>query len=193
MKINRLNESWLEDFITHHYPDDEVKSAIWDYVSGYTTSVNTELRSGRNTLARVVTSVLDNAFTDTLPKLDLYRTVDWDFMCNLFGITVKNIDAHIGDVIVDKGYMSTAQSMVSPWGSTWTGGELILHIVSDRPVDVVDVNRRLPAEDIDCEEQNEIILPRGSKLKIVGYKILKGRGYSRNGTYLLETEYINNI
>ena len=190
MRIYTLKESLLKDMPCHRYLDDEIKSAIWDYVVGYTTSVNNELRKGRVRIASVVTNTLDLAFTDKMPNLDVYRTVDWDFMKNIFGITPDNIDDYIGDIIVDKGYMSTASVMKSPWGSHWMDGELILHIVSNKPVGVIDVNKRLPPEDIDCEDQSEIILPRSTRLKILSYRLLKGRKYANGGTYLIETEFV---
>ncbi len=190
MYIMRLDEMQLAKRFMHRYPDDEVKSAVWDYVSGYTTEVNTKLREGHVRAAGVVTKVLDKAFTDTLPKLNVYRTVDWNFMKNMYGITQENLREHIGSIIQDNGYMSTASVMASPWAGYWFDEELILHIVSRKPVKVVDVNKLLPPEDIDCEEQNEIILPRGSMLKIVGYEIKKGRKHPKCGTYFIETEYL---
>lgn len=185
-----LVESRLKDMRQHRYPGDEVGSAIWDYVSGYTTRVNDELRKGRTAAARIITGTLDAAFTDRLPSLDVYRTVDWDFMKNIYGITPSNIRDRIGGIIIDSGYMSTASVMRSPWGSGWTDGELILHITSSGPVSVIDVNRRLPAEDIDCEEQCEIILPRGSGLRVLGCRLLKGRAYASGGTYMVDAEYV---
>lgn len=181
-------EGRSSDLMQHHYPDDEVKSAVWDYVLGYTTSVNNELRKGRKGVAKQVTDLLDRAFTKKI-RLDVYRTVDWAFMENIFGITKDNIGDMGGRVITDKGYMSTASSFISPWGSSWLDDELVLHIVSDEPVSVIDVNSVLPAEDIDCEEQSEIILPRGSRIEIIGFKKLRGRKYGAGGTFFIEAKY----
>lgn len=186
--LRGIYEGRSSDLMQHHYPDDEVKSAVWDYVLGYTTSVNNELRKGRKGVAKQVTDLLDKAFTKKI-KLDVYRTVDWAFMENIFGITKDSIGDMAGRVITDKGYMSTASSFISPWGNSWLDDELVLHIVSDEPVSVIDVNSVLPAEDIDCEGQSEIILPRGSGIEIIGFKKLKGRKYGAGGTFFIEAKY----
>jgi len=102
-----IYEGRSSDLMQHHYPDDEVKSAVWDYVLGYTTSVNNELRKGRKGVAKQVSDLLDRAFTRKI-KLDVYRTVDWAFMENIFGITKDNIGGMAGRVITDKG-LATVQ------------------------------------------------------------------------------------
>jgi hypothetical protein len=63
-----------------------------------------------------------------------------------------------------------------------TEGELMFHIVSDRPYPYIDINKVLPSEDIDCEDQEEILLPRDTSMEIKSYSIRK------DGTYLIEME-----
>jgi len=178
-----INESHLEDFINHKYPDDEVKSAVWDYVAGYTTSVNRYLRNGRTNSVKVVTDYLDQAFTERR-IIDVYRTVDWDYFRNRYGITPENIDSMIGTELLNKGYMSTTTVFKSPWGEKWNQDDLVMHIISKSEYPCIDVNKMFPGKDeIDCAFQNEIILPRSTKLKLKEYNIVKG-------TYVIEMEII---
>ena len=183
--VEYITETKLEDCINHKYPDDEVKSAIWDYVAGYTTDVNNLLRKGKAKQAKVVTDYLDQAFKDKM-KLDVYRTVDWDYFNNIHGITKENIDENIGKEITNKGYMSTTIEFKSPWG-TWDSNELVMHITSDKPYPYIDINKMFPNDDeIDCSSQKEILLPRDTTLKLVSYSIETKKPFNKNGTYVLE-------
>ena len=178
-----INEHKLDKYITNMYPDDPVKSAVYDYVAGYTTSVNTELRKGKKW--DNVTKSLDKAFVDK-EKLDIYRTVDWDYMNNIHGITKDNVNDKIGTEIINKGYMSTTHEYHSPWASRWTDGELILHIVSDKPYPYIDINKMFREDEIDCASQKEYLLPRNTKLEIISVDLKKGKLYDKNGTYQIE-------
>lgn len=181
-----IKEAKKEDksiYLNHKYKDDEVKSAIWDYVAGFTTSVNDDLRSGKEW--KDVTDYLDKGFKDK-KKLDLYRTVDWEYMSKMYKTTQKNIDSMIGKEFHNKGYMSTSSEFCSPWGNSWTKGELILHIVSDKQYPYIDVNKIFTPDEIDCPEQKEILLPRDTTLILQSYDIKKGKQFDKNGTYLLE-------
>ena len=178
-----INEHKFDKFITNKYPEDPVKSAVYDYVAGFTTSVNAELRKGKKW--DNVTKHLDKAFKDK-EKLDVYRTVDWDYMNNIHGITQDNVEDKVGTVIVNKGYMSTTNEYHSPWASRWTDGELILHITSDQPYPYIDVNKMFTADEIDCEDQKEFLLPRGTKLEIISAELKKGKLYDKKGTYQIE-------
>ena len=93
----------FRQFILESY-DDSFQAAL-DYVKGYTTNVNDFLRSGKVLIDKkeidAAISGLDKCFKDKYDG-ELYRTVDWSFMKNIFGITKQNIDKHIGDIIEDK-------------------------------------------------------------------------------------------
>lgn len=162
--------------------------AALDYVRGYTTNVNDFLRSGKVLIDKkdidAVISGLDKCFKDRYVD-ELYRTVDWKFMENIFGITKENIDDHIGDIIEDKGYMSASKVCKSPWGSKWTNDEFVLVIQPEAPIACFDVNKNIDKNDIDCAEQEEVLLPRGTKLKIDSYEIQKGKECYRTGTYFI--------
>jgi hypothetical protein len=172
-----------DKYQSHHY-DDPIKSAIYDYVSGLTVSVNNDLRKGVTRGSKDVKKYLDLAFDSKYTskgKLDVYRVVEWDYMTNVYDITHDNLDSHIGHTITNKGYMSTSRKSTSVWG-VMTEGELMFHIVSDRPYPYIDINKVLPSEDIDCEDQEEILLPRDTSMEIKSYSIRK------DGTYLIEME-----
>lgn len=175
--------------INHKYKDDEVKSALWDYVAGFTSTVNDDLRSGKKW--DEVTKYLDKAFTSK-QKLDVYRTVNWDYMKNIYGITQKNIQEKIGTILHNKGYMSTTSIFKSPWGNKWQNNELVMHIVSNNQYPCIDVNKVFSKTEIDCYDQNEILLPRDTELELISYEIKHGKQfYKDGGTYLLEMEIKN--
>lgn len=183
----------LDKYITNTYPDDPIKSAVYDYVAGYTTNVNMILR--KNEKWNKVTDLLDKAFTKQKEKIDVYRTVDWDYMNNIYGITKDNLDDFIGKEITNKAYMSTTHEFHSPWGNTWTSDELVLHIVSNKPYPYIDVNDMFTADEIDCEDQKEYLLPRNTTMKILSYEIKKntkesGKIFNKNGTYLIELQIV---
>ena len=48
------------------------------------------------------------------------------------------------------------------------------------------------SSEIDCTSQNEYLLPRNTKLKIISFSIAKGKryGYSSNGNYIIECEIV---
>lgn len=181
---NLIREKNFDKFQNHKY-EDEVKSAMWDYVAGYTTAVNDELRKGRKVDS--ITSLMDKGFTDK-KVLDVYRTVDWNYMKNMYNITPQNIQSQVGKTIVNKGYMSTASTPTSPWADRWLSDELVLHITSTRPVNCLVVNDLFKADEIDCAYQNEILLPRNTSLTITGVELRKGKLYAKEGTWFVEVE-----
>ena len=185
--IDYILEKKFDKYLNHRYPDDEVKSVVWDYVAGFITNVNDELRNGKN--AKEITDLFDKAFKDK-SKLDLYRTVEWDYLKNIYGITKDNINDKIGEELVNKGYMSCSEEFISPWGDRWSDDEVILHIVSDKPYPNINVNKTFNKDEIDCSEQKEVLLPRNTKLKILSVYIKKGKQFSKDGNYYIETKII---
>lgn len=176
--------------------DNDIKQAMLGYIDGSETCVNKYLRNNKRghytkkELDAIVTK-MDPCFVDTWHEsTPLYRTVDWDFMKNLFGITQDNLEEHIGDVIQDKAYMSTTDTLQSPWG-TWTSGELVFIITANDPIACFDVNQHYNSKEIESYYQNEILLPRGTKLRIDSYEIRQNkksgkRLFPDEGTYFLK-------
>ena len=183
---NYIYENKYGKFMNHKY-DDEVKSIIWDYVSGFITNVNDDLRSGKN--PKEVTSLLDKGFNEKR-KLDVYRTVDLDYLKNIYSLTQSNIDKNIGKTLVNKGYMSTTTEFISPWGSSWTKDEVLLHITSDIEYPIIDVNKMFNEDEIDCAFQKEVILPRNTKLRIDSVSIKKKKNFYKDGTYYIEMKIV---
>lgn len=162
-----------ERYSTHHYPDDPVKSALWDYVAGYTSDVNNKLRKGQYRLVKDICSLLDIAFTER-QILDVWRTVDLDYLKNVYGVNLtdeKSVRRFVSQhpKLTNKGYMSTASVKESPWMQGWWDSEILIHITSDFPYPCIDINKVFKADEIDCADQHEILLPRDTTLQITGY------------------------
>ena len=159
--------------------NDDIKDAVYCYVAGLTSGVNDDLRKGSTRGSKNVIKNLDAAFVKK-EKLDVYRVVTWEYLENIYGLTQSNIDDFIGKTLENKGYMSTSKKKTSVWG-TMTSDELMLHITSKDSYPCIDVNSILPKEDIDCSEQEEILLPRSTKVKLKSYTETKD-------SYVLEME-----
>lgn len=180
LKFENINESRKPSDILQSRYDDPVKNIVWNYVAGYTTSINNLLRKNRKD--NIITELLDKAFEEYGDSniTDFYRTVDWDYMNNIYGLNKENIDDFIDRTFINKGYMSTSSEFISPWGNKWQDYELVMHIHGD--TEYIDINKLFNADEIDCEDQNEILLPRNTRLKLESYKILN----NKEKTYLLE-------
>ena len=179
-----LDESKRPEDIMQHQYEDPIKNAIWNYVIGYTTSINNILRNKKQN--EKITKDLDKAF-DIYGDSDItefYRTVDWDYMLNIYGLTKENIDEYIGETFRNRGYMSTSSQRISPWGKRWNEWELLIHITGD--TQYIDINKVFTPDEIDCEEQNELLLPRNTLLRLDSYKIMR----NKEKTYLLEMSII---
>lgn len=177
-----LEKSW-DKYQTNTY-DDPNKNAIYDYVGGYTVGVNDDLRKGINRGSKKVIQGLDNAFNSeyaTEGKLDVYRTVTWEYFENVYGCNENNIEEFVGKKFLNKGYMSTTKLFKSPWGSRWTDGELVLHITSENKIKYLDINTIFDPDEIDCEEQEEILVPRNQEMTLISYKFDK-----KKNVYILE-------
>lgn len=163
-----LKESYWDKYQSNTYQD-LTKNIIYDYVTGSISGVNDNLRKNNTRGCKDVISKLDKSFIEK-SKIDVYRTIDWDYMINIYGVTKDNIDDFIGKVFINKGYMSTSKLKKSPWGD-WGDYELLLHITSNKPVPCIDINSMFKKDEIDSYYQQELLLPRDLKMELVDYDI----------------------
>ena len=85
LHLSTINEGkWMIKFVENRF-DDPVKNAVWNYVAGYTTGINNILRR-RGRADSDYVKLLDSAFTKK-SKVDVYRTVDWKYLENIYNIT----------------------------------------------------------------------------------------------------------
>lgn len=191
---NELNESYFDRSQQNKY-DDMQKSAIYDYVSGYTSGVNDDLRKGHHRGSKNVVAQLDKAFDifgESKP-LNVYRTVEWDYFYNIYGCNKDNLQEFIDNKFIfqNKGYMSVASEFISPWNKKWFDYELVMHITSKRPVQQLNINNIFNEDEIDCSYQKEILLQRNTKMICKSFKIKeKRKSFSKSGIYVLEMEII---
>ena len=173
------------DEVLQYY--DDAKNSLWNYVSGYTVGdINKDLRKG--VMSKQLKGIVERI--DSLMQMDevkVYRTVDWDYMKNIYNITKDNIDEEIGKVFTAKAYTSTTREFKSVWGSRWSDNELCMEITSKGKVNCVAINSVLPPEDIDCSEQEEVLLQRNLNFTIDGYGLMSDKGKIGKGDiYLLK-------
>ena len=137
------------------------------------------MRKGKT---NILTKELDEAFNEYGESdiKDFYRTVDWDYMNNIYGVTKENIREFIGKTFINKGYMSTSAELQSPWASRWDEHELVMHMHGN--TQYININNIFTADEIDCEDQNELLLPRNTKLRLESIKTMR----NKEKTYLLE-------
>lgn len=174
-----LEKRSLEEVVKY---DDPAVNSLWNYVSGYTVGgINKDLRNGM--MSRQLKEIVGRI--DSLMEMEsvkVYRTVDWDYMGNIYGITKDNIDGVIGRTFTAKGYTSTTRLFENVWGSSWTPEtDLCMEITSNGKIGCIDVNSILPPEDIDCEEQEEVLLQRNLKFTINGYELIDNRDNIEGG------------
>lgn len=193
-----INETSWDNYQNHKY-DDDVKSAIHDYVAGYTSGVNDVLRKGSTRGCKEVVKLLDEAFDSKYAskgKLDVWRTVDWDYVTNIYGCTKENIKEYVDKkyVCLNKGYMSTTNEFHSPWGSKWNDYDVVLHITSDFDYPYIDVNKVFQNDnEIDCAFQKEILLPRNTKMEMQSFEVKNEKHnkiFHKDGNYVLELKII---
>jgi len=75
----------------------------------------------------------------------------------------------------------------------------MFHIINNKPINCINVNKMFEPSDIDCEEQNEIILPRHTKLEIVNFhKVYDDEEnhnyyevYGPDGIYVIDVKIVN--
>ena len=115
------------------------------------SAVNDILRKNKNDL--LVTDLLDRSIEKygNIANIEVYRTVDWNYMKNIYGVTPDNINNFINKTFMNRGYMSTSSVLKSPWGGYWMEDNLVLHITGKTLY--VDVNKIFPGDkEIDCRE-----------------------------------------
>lgn len=186
-RINEFNKPVFEkrglEEVLQYY--DDAKNSLWNYVSGYTVGdINKDLRKG--VMSKQLKGIVERI--DSLMQLDevmVYRTVDWNYMKNIYNITKDNINEKIGKMFTGKAYTSTTKKFKSVWGSRWTDNELCMEITSKGKIGCVDINSVLSSKDIDCAEQEEVLLQRNLKFTIDGYKLMSDKGKIGKGDIYL--------
>ena len=73
--FENINESRNPEDIMQQQYDDPIKNAIWNYVAGYTTTINNILRKGKT---NILTKDLDEAFNEYGDSIEA--------MCKILGI-----------------------------------------------------------------------------------------------------------
>ena len=157
--------------------EDSAKNALWNYVAGYTvTDINKLLRSNRRPIALTDACSLIDANMKPLDSIIVYRTVDWDYMLEIYNITKKNLKSCTGYEFVSLGYTSTTKTRQNVWSSIWTKDELLLEIHVKRNTKGVYINDIFKKNEIDCYEQDEVLLQRNLHFVIVDFSLMSKDG-----------------
>lgn len=187
-----MEKTFSQRYSTNHYPDDPIKSALWDYVSGYTSDINNKLKKKHYNQVKDVCFLLDQAFVEK-QYIDVWRTVELSYLQYYYNINIsdeQSVKDFVSDKprLINKGYMSTASIKESPWMSGWYDSQLLLHITSDFKYPCIDINKVFSEKEIDCSDQHEILLPRNTEIQITGYSYEK-----LYHIWILEAKIINSV
>ena len=164
------------------YTEESIK-ALYDYAFGYTTDINWKLRTSSATSSDLKEAGKISTLMKSQKIPTLYRAMSWDNMQKWFGVYRDSIDVWIGNVFVDKGFVSTSKDPQMPWNNyPKTSNTVYLTITSKKPVKSIDINDILQ-ELSPSPGDKEVLLERNTKFKITGYII-------RNKIYYLNLEII---
>lgn len=157
--------------------DDPGKNAVWNYVAGYTvTDINKPLRQDR----RLMTAVCDliDSQMQTLKLMTLYRSVEWDYLKNIYNIDKKNLDSCLGYEFIANAYTSTTKTRKGVWSSIVFDYEVLMEIETNRKTKGV-VNDMFDKTEIDCADQEEVLLQRKLHFVITDYYMMSENGLTR--------------
>lgn len=164
-----------------HKFDDAAKNAVWNYVAGYTvTEINKCLRSGRMFKQLSNECSLIDSMMKPVKDAVLYRTVDWDYLQNIYKLNKDNIDNSIGYTFEAKAYSSTTLTRQNVWSSRWYDPELLLEIQVGRNTKGIHINDLFKRNEIDCYEQKEVLLQRDLKFVINDYYMMSSDGTTKS-------------
>lgn len=164
------------------YSEESIK-ALYDYAFGYTTDINWKLRTSSATSADLKEAEKISSLMKSQKIPTLYRAMSWENMQKWFGIYKDSMDVWIGNVFVDKGFVSTSKNPKMPWNNYPSSPDTIyLTITSKKPVKAIDINDVLK-ELSPSPGDKEVLLERNIKFKITGYII-------RNKIYHLDLEIV---
>ena len=77
--------------------DDDAKNAVWNYVAGYTVGeINKFLRAGRRLKRLDEECALIDSMMRPIKDTILYRTVEWDYLWNIYKLNKDNLENSIG-------------------------------------------------------------------------------------------------
>lgn len=155
---------------------DPVKNAVWNYVAGYTvTELNRALRQNRKSKELDEMCALMDSAMEKSPKGVLYRVVEWDYLRNIYDIYKDNLDDMLFGKFTAKAYTSATKKRKNIWGS-FCDAEAFIEIDCRKPVNGIDVNEMFNPSEIDCADQEEIILQRNLDFTITGYAMTDRKG-----------------
>lgn len=181
--MNNLSDILLEqkmDLIGVKKYDDPGKNAVWNYVAGYTvTDINKMLRQDRRLKSLTVVCDLIDSQMQTLKPMTLYRTVEWDYLKNIYNIDKKNLDSCLGYEFIANAYTSTTKTRKSVWSSKWFDYEVLMEIETNRKTKGVVINDMFDKTEIDCADQEEVLLQRKLHFVITDYYMMSENGLTR--------------
>lgn len=172
-----LEKKYLEEELMFYEPE---KNSLWNYVAGYTvTEINKFLREGKrlDKLDRICSNI-DSMMTK-VGKCVLYRTVDWKYIQNIYKVNRENLKDSIGFEFTAKAYSSTTREKKNVWSSKWNDYEVFMEIETNNNTKGAVINDIFKPEEIDCADQNEVLLQRDLKFKIYDYYLMSENGKTR--------------
>ena len=161
--------------------DDNAKNAVWNYVAGYTVGeINKFLRTGRRLKRLDEECTLIDSMMRPIKDTILYRTVEWDYLQNIYKLNKDNLENSIGYTFEAKAYSSTTLTRQNVWASRWYDPELLLEIQVGRNTKGIYINDLFKRNEIDCYEQKEVLLQRNLKFVINDFYMMSPDGTTKS-------------
>ena len=155
----------------------ESVDALFDYANGTTAGMNYRFRTNTQNRKDQFLAMLISELETPMELPTLYRVTSWKDLTEYFGLTRGNIKSKIGEVFVDRGFMSTSIDKVVPQQMYFIDiGTVFMTIHSKGKHRAIDVNKIL-GDKSPSKHQKEIILGKDTKFAITQVANIKGITY----------------
>lgn len=175
-----LLKALLEAKLTY---DESAIKALYDYAFGYTTDINYRFRTSSATSNDIKEATKISATMKLQKFPTLYRATSWKYMQKWFGVYKDCIDAWVGNIFVDKGFVSTSLDPKVPMDFYPNNTDTVYFTIkSNKAIRGVNINDIL-GKASPSPSDKEVLLDRNTKFKMLSYTI-------KNNIYHIDIEIV---
>lgn len=160
-------KSFVQFILEDNEFKDQSKQALYDYAYGYTNDLNYRFRKGKPKKQDKENAKLISKLAKPMKLPTLYRSAEWRHFKQDYDIDKNTIRDHIGDVIIDQGFLSTSVEEDGAWQlNVKDKDNLLIIFKSTKKHKAIDINDIL-GDKSPSPEQREILLDQYTKFKII--------------------------